>query len=219
MAIKIIGYSGVVADVDGTVYRALRITRRPVNYGLRGSYRLSTVTGTLGIGGTTGSVFQFGWATPTAIALVWGVSTTWCGSAAAVGTVQIRLLFDRNISVYGTGGTLISVPGSTGGSQMLRTSMRPSIAGPVRVATTAALGLGTWTEDPQPLNAFVMAHNGSSVNTNYYPSIRLYGNIARQTDSPLVLTQNEGLNINVTLSTTPSFVMNNTIAWSEVGAY
>ena len=60
MAIQLQGNGGTVADVDGTNYRALRTTLRPIDYGALGSYRLSLLSGTMAAGlAANAEVWQF----------------------------------------------------------------------------------------------------------------------------------------------------------------
>ena len=47
MGIQLIGNGGIVADVDGTVFRALRVINKPIDYSTLGIYGFSVVTGTL----------------------------------------------------------------------------------------------------------------------------------------------------------------------------
>lgn len=219
MAIQIIGNGGVIADVDGTTYKALKITNRPAEYGLRGSYRLGVSTGTINATLTNGSLFQFYWPSFIANALVWGVSVDYNGASSNVNFQVIKLLFERYVTAFGTGGSVIFVPGTTGQSQQLRTSMRASLVNQARIATTAALGNGTWTEDGQAIGSLTFTVDGTGINRNYITGLRLYGNLGRKTAAPIVLAANEALNINLTTTTTPTFVVGVNIAWSEVGAY
>lgn len=219
MSIQIIGTSGVIADVDGTTYRALKITSRPPDYGLRGSYRLGVATGTINATLTNGSIFQFYWPSYIACALVWGVSVDYCGSSTLANFQVFKLLFERYVTAFGTGGTLITVPGTTGQSQQIRTFMRSSLAAPVRIATTAALGNGTWTEDANAIGSLTYTVDGIGINTNPIKGLRLYGSLGKRTGAPIVLAAAEALNINLTTTTTPTFVVGVNIAWSEVGTY
>jgi hypothetical protein len=219
MAIQIIGSGGAIADVDGTVYNALKVTPRPTEYGLKGTYRLSVATGTINATLTSGSIFQFYWPSPVAVALVWGVMVDYSGSSANAGLQRFELAFERSVSAYGSGGTLVVVPGTTGESQQLRTSMRSSWAAPVRIATTAALTNGTWVEDANSIGSFTFAVDNSGVNRNPCMQVRLYGSLERHNGAPLVLAQNEALNVALTTVTTPTFVAAVTVVWSEVGAY
>jgi hypothetical protein len=219
MAIQIIGYSGVIGDVDGTVYRALKVTQRPTEYGMRGSYRLSVATSAINATLSNGSLFQFYWPSTIANALIWGLWVNYSGSSPTSDFQLFRLMFERLVSGYGSGGSLITVPGTTKGSQQLRTSMRPSLAAPVRVATTAALTNGTWAEDANPHGSFTFVVNGTGINTNYIPQMRLFGSMSRRNKCPIVMGANEALNVTLTTATTPTFVVGLTMAWTEIGSY
>ena len=62
MAIQIQGNGGVVGEVDGSTFRALRITPRPVDYGAFGIYSYGGSSGILpaALGGNS-EIFQFRW--------------------------------------------------------------------------------------------------------------------------------------------------------------
>lgn len=220
MAIQIIGYGGVIADVDGTTYRALKVVQRPVEYGLRGSYRLAVSTGTIGgTALTNGSIFQFYWSSPTAIALLWGLSFDYSGSSSVAVTQPITMTVARSVTAFGTGGTSIVVPGTSGQSQQLRTSMRPSLASPVLVATTAALTNGTWKLDNNAMGSFLLDVDASGANKIIATQIKLYGNMSHRVRDPICLLQNEALNVAITNPTTSTYVVGLAIAWSEVIYY
>lgn len=75
MAIKIIGKSGTVADVDGTTFRAIRSVRRPVDsdkFSNRyGSYRVSATSGVMAAAlGANQAIFCLGWRIPDALLVV-----------------------------------------------------------------------------------------------------------------------------------------------------
>jgi hypothetical protein len=220
MAIQIIGYGGVIADVDGSTYQALKVTQRPVDYTLRGSYRLSVATGTFSaVSYTNGSVFQFYWPSATETCLVWGVMLDFNGSSPAAGANQAKLWIVRSVTANGTGGTTITVPGTQGNNQQLRTSMRPSLASPILVSTTSALNNGTWTQDSTPLGSATFGENASGVNVSVLTQFRLYGTLAHRSEAPIVLGQGEGLNVTVSTPTGPTFVVGVTVSWSEVRYY
>jgi len=219
MAIQIIGFGGVVADVDDTVYRALKVVVQPVDYGLLGSYRMSVATGTINATLTNGSVFQFYWPSATKIALVWGVLIDYGGSSANAGVQRFKLSVARLITANGTGGSTISVPGTSEQSQQLRTSMRPSSVYPVLVSTTAALVDGTWMLDNNPVGAYTFAVDASGTNQPVVQQVLLYGSMSRRTSAPIVLDQNEALNLSLSTVTTPTFVVGISIAWSETTYY
>jgi hypothetical protein len=219
MSIQIIGGGGVIADVDGSTYNALKVTSRPPDYGLRGSYRLGLTTGTINATLTNGSLFQFFWPSFISNALVWGVSVDYNGASSNVNFQVLKLMFERYVTALGTGGTLFAVAGTTGQSQQLRTSMRSSLASQIRIATTAALGNGTWTEDANAIGSLTFTVDSTGINRNVFTGLRLYGNLSKRTGAPIVLSANEALNVNLTTTTTPTFMAGVNIAWSEVGAY
>ena len=71
MAIQLQGNSGTVAEVDGTNFRAMRGTLRPIDYGSLGSYRMSLLSGTMAAGLAANSeVVQFRWSDATRLCVV-----------------------------------------------------------------------------------------------------------------------------------------------------
>jgi hypothetical protein len=113
MSIQIIGSGGTIANVDGTTYRALRVTVRPVEFGEAGTYRISGTTGQLGsISNQT--IFSAQWTNPTLIALVWGVLLDSTGSGiqnpALFGNYQLYVA--RQFTSPTTGGTTLTIPGN-----------------------------------------------------------------------------------------------------------
>jgi hypothetical protein len=218
MAIQIIGYGGVIADVDGTTYRALKVTQRPAEYGLLGQYRLAASTGTV-TGSTLAGLFQFYWSSSLAIALVWGFTMDYSGSSTVGGINNVKLIVERSVTAYGSGGTTISVPGTSGQNQQLRTSMRPSLVPLVLVATTAGLNNGTWIPDTNGIGSMTFAVDTLNVNKNILTQCELLGDLERRTSSPLVLSQNEALSLLLATPSSPTYVVGVNIAWSEVGYY
>jgi len=100
MAIQVQGFDGTVAAVDGTNYRSMRTTLRPLDYGALGSYRLSLLSGTMAAGLAANSeVFQFRWSDATRICVV--TSIIWdglSGSATAFTSMGTTLLGAARIS-------------------------------------------------------------------------------------------------------------------------
>lgn len=147
MAIQIQGNGGVVAEVDGTTFRALRVTNRPVNYGSLGYYRVGASSGTIAAALAANSeLFQWRWADATNLGLLYKVQVSAGANVAATAAAisSFNLTAARNWTVAGTGGTRVNMAGN---NAKLRTSMGTSLINDVGVATTAALGAGTKTLD------------------------------------------------------------------------
>jgi hypothetical protein len=225
MSIQIIGYNNnAVADVDGTDYYALKVTIRPVEYGLLGSYRVSSLSGTMAANqGNNFDLFQMRWVDATRIALVWNLVIAGLSGSATVFTAgfgNIAAYIARNWTSDGSGGAVIT---PTGDYQQLRTSMGTSIMGTVRGPTTAALGQGTRTLDAQSF-ALATFSVGVNANVNYINGpLVLFGlrrgigaGILRE---PAILGFNEGIVIQGTIPGTGTWQVGLTATWSEVGIY
>jgi len=152
MAIQIQGANGIVAEVDGTTFRALRVTPRPAEYGAFGHYRICMVSGTMAAALAANSdIFLFRWGDTTRLAVVYEVvisaGANVAASAAAI--TSLELFFARTFTASGTGGTPATLSGN---NQKMRTSMGTTLATDIRCATTTALGAGTKTLDAQSLS-------------------------------------------------------------------
>lgn len=222
MAIQIQGNSGVVAEVDGTVYRALRVTLRPVDYGALGSYRLSMISGTMAAGLAAASdVFQARWTDASNLALIWGVQVDGMGGSATVftaGFANFKLFFSRSWSVDGSGGNSATI---TGNNNKLRTAMATTSMSAIRASATAALTAGTKTNDSQPMGQITYAI-GTTASVNYLSQVGLYGSNSLEdggNPAPLVLAQNEGVTVQATVPATGTWQFGVTMSWSEVTSY
>ena len=222
MAIQVQGNGGVVAEVDGTTYRALRVTLRPVDYGALGSYRVSVISGTMAAGLAGASeVFQVRWTAATNLALIWGVQLDGMGGSATAftaGFASFRLFIARGWSADGTGGNTATL---TGNNNKLRTSMATSSMGTVRSSSTAALGAGTKTNDAQPVGQITYTI-GTTANVIYQIQVGLFGSNSLEdggNPAPIVLAQNEGVVMQATVPATGTWQFGATMSWSEVTSY
>lgn len=218
MAIQLQGNSGTVAEVDGTNYRAMRTTLRPIDYGALGSYRLSQLSGTMAAGLAANSeVFQFRWTDATRLCVV--TSVIWDGlsgsaTAFAAGFGKVDLVVARSWTADGSGGSAATL---TGNNAKQRTSMGTTLVGAVRTASTAALGAGTKTLDAQAVGQYSAAF-GTATSTQWIPQFDLF-HADPGGESPLVLAQNEGVVVRATVPATGTWQFGVTIVWSEVVAY
>lgn len=224
MAIQIQGNSNVVAEVDGTVFRAQRVTPRPVDHGALGAYAYGGSTGILPAALAANSeIFQFRWTHASNLAVIRKIRI-----AAAVTTtmfaagvpVEIDLVKSTGWTVAGTGGT-----GLTPAALLKRrTSMGSTLlaAGDVRIATTAALGAGTKTLETLSLSSILA---GGPITGNLNGTIIAPGTILWQAEvgdgeHPLVLAQNEGFSIrSVAVPATGTWRAAINVDWAEVTAY
>lgn len=230
MAIQIQGSSGTVADVDGTTFRAQRVTNRPIDHGALGHYRIQSVTGTLAAALAAGAVvYSFRWGDATRLCVITKIKTRFLPlTPFTAATLTDHTSFDayigRSFTAAHTGGTVLT---PTGHSAKMRTSMGTSLVADIRIATTAALGGGTITVDAFPFAQSM--RKGNRVN----PAAATEEVIMPTADGmemefdmgggdhPIVLAQNEGVVIrNRTVwPAAGTGLLTVQIAWAEVTAF
>lgn len=225
MAIQIQGNTGVVGEVDGTTFRALRVTSRPMDYGSFGVYQVAGLTGAIAAGaGAASEIFQFRWTDATRLAVIHsvrisGMRTT---TAFAAGAIDLTATIARGWSAAGTGGGVLTM---TGNNAKMRTSMGTSLVGEIRVATTAALGAGTKTLDAQPIGQINTHSSGGTetatpiIGSIYLPAYELNAGSMGDGEAPIVLVQNEGIVIRATVPATGVWNLGFVMKWSEVAAF
>lgn len=220
MSIKVIGYTGTVADVDGSTFNALRVTSRPVEYGGLGLYRIALLSGTIAGNHTNADIFQARWTDPTRLALIWGLALNGLGSGAgAVGTGfgNINVFVARNWTADGSGGSAATL---TGNNQALRTPMRSSLMSAIRISTTGDLTAGTKTTDLEPIGQVNFSLSNTSFNV-FIPGVtEIYGSLEPDSNpAPVVLTQNEGIVCQMTMPGGGNWQLGFTMSWAEVVSY
>lgn len=211
MSIQIGGNGGVVAEVDGTSFRALRTTARPIDQGSLGHYRVSVVTGTLAAAlAANAQVFQFKWTDATRLAVITKIRTRFLPlTPFTAATLTDHTSFDAVVArsfAGGGGGTSLTL---TGNNNKMRSSMGASLAA-INVSTTAALTAAT-TLDAQPFCLSI--RKGNRVNPAAateevimpaFDGLDFVSSIDAG-EYPLVLAQNEG------------FVIRNRTVWPAAG--
>lgn len=218
MAIQLQGNGGTVAEVDGTNYRAMRTTLRPLDYGTLGSYRVSGLSGTMAAGLAANSeVFQFRWVDATRLCVV--TSVLWdglSGSATAftAGFAKVDMLVARSWTADGSGGTTLTLAGN---NQKMRSSMNTTLIGGSRIASTAALTAGTKTLDAQAIGQYSAAI-GTGTSVQHMPQFDLF-HADPGGESPLILSQNEGFVVRATVPATGTWQFGVTVCWTELTAY
>lgn len=224
MAIQVQGNSGVVSEVDGTTFRAQRVTIRPMDHGALGAYSYGGFTGILPAALAANSeIFQFRWTDATRLCVINGVKISASVSTtffAAGVPVQIDLVKSTGWSAAGTGGTAIT-PAAL---MKKRTSMGSSLiaAGDIRIATTAALGAGTKTLETLAMATLAAAGPiTASLNGQIIPpGTILFESDVEHGEHPLVLAANEGFSIrSVAVPATGTWTVSLTVDWTEVAAY
>lgn len=230
MAIQILGNGGVTWEVDGSTFRAGRMTSRPVDYGSLGSYGISSVTGTLAATlAASAVVFSAQWTQATNRAVIHGLRTRFLPlTPFTAATLTDHTSFDayigRTFTAAHTGGTALT---PTGNNAKRRANMATSLFADVRLSTTAALGGGTVTLDAFPFAQSI--RKGNRVNPaaateevimpsfdglNWSPDVC-------NGEHPIILAQNEGIVIrNRTVwPAAGTGIMLVEMDWSEVAAY
>ena len=224
MAIQVQGNGGTVAEVDGTTFRALRITPRPIDYGALGFYRLSMVSGTMAAALAANSeIFQFRWPDATRFAIVYRIAISAGANVAATAAafVSLRATIARAWTVAGSAGTRATM---TGNNQKLRTSMGTSLVNDIGISTTTLLTAGTKTLDAQDVGgvSFGIGTGALTTTPNFslIPLTELL-NIDSSADHPIVCAQNEGYVVRSGIifpaAMTWAFTVNT--SWAEVAAY
>jgi hypothetical protein len=218
MAIQLQGNSGTIAEVDGTNYRALRTTLRPIDTGTLGSYRVSLMSGTMAAGlATSAEIWQLRWTDASRFCvintvLLDGFSGTSTAFTAGVGNLQ--LIIARSWTADGSGGTAATL---TGNNQKLRSSMGTSLMGAIRIASTAQLGNGSKTFDSQGIGSTVFAVDATP-NKQHAPVTTLFS-AAPGIEAPIVLAQNEGLSLRAFVPATGTWQFGVTVHWTEVTSF
>jgi hypothetical protein len=224
MTVQIQGNGGIVAEVDGTSFRALRNVNRPTDFGAFGHYSYGGFSGILPAAlGANSEIFQFRWADASRICLINEVkiaavvSTTFFAAGVPV---QIDMVKSTAWSAAGTGGTGITPAALL----KKRTAMGSTLmaAGDMRIATTAALGAGTKTLETYPL-ATIAAPGPITASLNggiIAPGTMLFRGEVSDGQHPLALVQNEGFSIrSVAVPATGTWTVAISVDWTEVSAY
>lgn len=218
MAFQIQGNGGTITDVDGTVFRALKVTLRPTDYSTLGEYAISGLSGTIAAGLAANSeIFQARWTDTTRFALI---KTLTCdgisvGTGFTAGFGTVNAFVARSWSGDGSGGTALTI---TGNNQKLRTSLGTTLFGAIRVVSTAALTAGTKTLDAQPTDQVSLGFSATA-NIQLVNRFQLLGDFSNNVSHPVVLAQNEGVVCRATVPATGTWQTGFTMEWSEVLAY
>jgi len=224
MAIQVQGSGGIVAEVDGTGFRALRVTARPADYGALGFYRLSMFSGTMAAAlGANSEIFQFRWPDATRFALVQRISISAgiLAAATAAGLIALRATIARAWSAAGSGGTRATL---TGNNQKLRSSMGTTLVNDAGICTTAALTPGTKTLDAQDIGVFTTGMGTAAITALQQmvlcPPTELL-DLNGPLDHPIVFAQNEGFIIRsgAAMPTAMTWHFGVNVSWGEVAAY
>lgn len=220
MAIQIQGNGGTVMEVDGSTFRAARVTSRPIDYGALGHYRVAVNIGLLATQAANGTLFSFRWGDATRLCVVTKIRLGCMQTAAATATIMpnFSVFVARGFSVSDSAGTAVTL---TGNNMKKRTSMGTSLVTDIRYsAATAGLTAGTRTLDTQPVLIMPTNQTITTPNPNLYSLEQDYG--IGDGNHPLVLAQNEGLIVqgpSVIFGAAGTANLTVEVSWAEVSAY
>ncbi len=215
MSIQIIGFSGIVQEVEAST-RAARVVLRPMDWGSLGIYSVNIISGTMTAGLVANSeTFQARWTHATNIALIKKIRFDGGGSIAAfaAGFYKHEAIIVRGWTVDGSGGTAANLTGNNG---KLRSSMGASGFGAIRMSSTVALTAGTKTLDAQGIGSTV---GGMTATAGLgMPGADLY--LAdNESEYPVVLVTNEGVIVRTTVPATGTWTFGITMKWAELTSY
>jgi hypothetical protein len=223
VAIQHQGNSGVIDEVDGTTFRASRVTARPTDHGALGHYRVAAVTGTIAATlAASAQLFQFKWTDATRLAVItylqWKFKTLTVFTSATLTDFGVDM-FKVTSYAAGGGGTTLGAPSK------MRTNMGASLVGGINIATTGLLTAAT------TLDAVAIAQSIGHPNRRTPATaieepldqvpLGLFNPDAGHGEHPLVLAQNEGfvLRNRVIWPAAGTGVLQVEMAWAEVAAY
>ena len=211
MAIQVQGNAGTVAEVDGAVWRSLRTTDRPVEYGAGGYYRSVVSALTAAAPAAAANLVSFRWTSATLLCLVRFVGVRiQVSTASTAGLPEFAGYVARGFTASDTSGTAVTL---TGNAFKKRTSMATTSLGNFLFASAGTLTAGTRTLDSQP---FIDVNTPFALGSEQEEVFDMDG----PGDHPIVLAQNEGLVFqNVTAITAGVYKYTVTLDWAEVPSY
>lgn len=220
MAIQIQGNGGTVMEVDGTTFRAGRVTSKPIDYGSLGHYRVAVNIGLLATQAANGTLFSFRWGDATRFCVITKVRIGCLQTAAATATIMpnFSVFVARSFSVSDSAGTAVTL---TGNNMKKRTSMGTSLVTDIRYSAVAGgLTAGTRTLDTQPIMIMPTNQTITTPNPNLYSLEQDFG--VGDGNHPLVLAQNEGLIVqgpSVIFGAAGTANLTVEVCWAEVTSY
>lgn len=226
MAIQIQGNGGVVGEIDGALFRALRVTPRPLEVGALGHYRLSKTIPLLVTQAANGTLFSWRWTDATRLAVLTKMRLTVLQTASATATIapNFQAFIARGFTVSDSIGTAIT---TSGNSMKKRTSMGTSLVGDIRFSTVAAgLTVGTRSLDGDAFlecpTVQAIAQTAPAPTVNYTPYEKELDVGMGDGNYPYTFAQNEGFVIKgptivFGAAGTANLVVD--ISWAEVAAF
>ena len=215
-----------VCRVGNVAYVPQHVTSGPFPIGSGGAYRLSMVSGTIGVSLAANSeLFQFRYVTATSrVCLVYGISVSACMNAAASGAALLSLnaRIARSWTVAGSGGTRATL---TGNNNKMRTAHATSEVNDIGMATTAALTVGTKSLDSQDIGAVSYSALTGAITTEttgvLVPKTNLVGEFTGGMFFPLILANQEGFVVRSGAigPAGMTWALAIDVAWSEVDTF
>lgn len=217
MAIQIQGNGGVVADVGGSIFRALNINVKPLDYGTLGHYRFAARIATTTAQAANARVFTI--RNPSSSVLVIPTRLTLRASQTAAGTAQENSLDLFKVTSY----TVVDTTNTSTPTVSVKrgATMAATPTANVRILAAAAAGMtgGTLTKDSTAI-ATLPYNVAAAINTT-----TIWGPLDCFDDvngtHPLVLAQNEGLELEnrVLNATSYGITWYLDFCWAEVSAF
>lgn len=220
MAIQIQGNGGTVLEVDGTTFRAARVTSKPIDYGALGHYRVAATVPLVVTQAANGTLFSFRWGDATRLCVITKIRIGCLQTAAATATIMpsFSMLVARSFSASDSVGTAVTL---TGNNMKKRTSMGTSLVTDIRYSAVAAgLTAGTRTLDTQPVLVLPTQQTITTPNATLYSIEQDYG--IGDGNHPLTLAQNEGFIIqgpSIVFGAAGTANLTVEVSWAEVAAY
>lgn len=220
MAIQVQGNGCTVAEVDGSTFRALRTTTRPLDHGSLGHYRLSTTVPLVVTQAANGTLFSFRWGDATRFCIITDLRLQVLQTAAATATIMpsFEVFVARSFTASDSAGTALTL---TGNSFKKRTSMGTTLVTDIRKSAVAAgLTVGTRTLDADAILQLPTQQTITTPNaTNYTASLDINPSDGGH---PYVFSQNEGFivrgpSVVFGAAGTANLVVD--LAWTEVTSY
>lgn len=219
MALQLQGNGGTIAEVDGTSYRALRTSPRPLDAGAFGHYKLATTIPLVVTQAANGTLFSFRWGDASRLCVLQFLRLRCLQTAAATATIMptFEVVMARSFSASDSVGTALTL---TGNSFKKRTSMGSTLVTDIRKSAVAAgLTVGTRTLDAEPMMQMPTTQLITTPNTTVQESSI---DFTDGVDHPLIFAQNEGFivrgpSVVFGAAGTANLVVN--IEWAEVAAY
>lgn len=220
MAIQVQGQGGVVAEVDGSTFRAIRVTPRPLEYGAFGHYRLATTIALVVTQAANGTLFSWRWGDATRLGVLMMLRLEALQTAAATATIMpaYQIFIARGFTASDSVGTAINL---TGNNMKKRTNMGTTLVTDIRKSAVAAgLTVGTRTLDAEPILEMLTQQTITTPNQQAY---RKELPLQVETgDMPYVFAQNEGFIVRgptVVFGAAGTANLEVGVSWAECSSY